>query len=102
MSAPILDPEFLRMIGVRRGVPVRFPVPMAEDEPTDWTDAIDRLAYAAKEMHSHLADCLAEAHLESDPDRIARIAAAVKALELDAAVTLTAIVDREEKLRRRG
>jgi hypothetical protein len=71
-------------------------------ETCNLTDAIDRVVYAEKETHGHLTDCLIEAHLETDPDRIARIAATVKAIELDAAVTLTAICDLEDQLRKRG
>jgi hypothetical protein len=66
----------------------------------DWNDAVDRLAYAEKETHGHLTDCLIEANLEMDPDRIAQIARTVKAIELDAAVTLDAIVHREDTLRK--
>jgi hypothetical protein len=68
----------------------------------NWNDAVDRVVYAEKETHSHLADCLTEALFETDPDRIREIAKTVKAIELDAAVTLTAITDREDQLRKRG
>jgi hypothetical protein len=70
-------------------------------ESIDWNDAVDRLVYAEKEIHSHLTDCLTEAHLETDPDRIRRIAATVKVIAIEAAATLDAIVHREDQLRGR-
>jgi hypothetical protein len=70
-------------------------------ESIDWNDAVDRLVYAEKEIHSHLTDCLTEANLEMDPDRIAQIAATVKAIAIEAAATLDAIVHREDQLRGR-
>lgn len=69
---------------------------------SNWNDAVDALVYFQRSAECSLDDCLTRAHLETDPTAIARIASVVREIEVHAAATHYAIVEWEEKMRKRG
>lgn len=62
-------------------------------------EMIDPLEFAASRISEHLDDFLAAAHLTADADEVRRIGLLLKEIAVHAAVTQTAVDDRETRIR---